>query len=524
MESRTLLPRSIPDSGFADPVSPCASHRSGRPWPQLITELLLAAVLVPVLATGASAQNTFVYVHDDDPSGNIICGLLVHPNGGLSPISGSPFSTGGLGAGDGLFGASELGIATTSGFLYAANAGSGDVSGFSINPVTGFLTPVPGSPFPATGFSEVGYSLAVSPNDRFLFCANSDTGSISAFSITAKGSLVPVPGSPFLSNTSVDGLKVSPNGKFLASALKNAGPNGSVGMWAIGSNGGLTSVTGSPFAGADPVLGGAVIASIDINSESNLLFASLAMFGAGPTIVNVFSIGSSGALSPIAGSPFVLGAAPVNSSCLSGDGRFLFLSSSGPSDDISGSVSVLSIGANGSLSESPGSPFANADSFQTGSLAIGAAGKVLFVANDNNSISVFNLAINGTLTMVTGSPFSTGAGGLGFESLAVFTGTFDICMRDNTTGDVFTFNSKTGAYQYTRCKDGFTISGIGTVTNVSGVLTLTVSESNLKIRASFNTGQLTGSATITLEIAQGVWQTDSIHDTTSDGTGCSCGQ
>jgi hypothetical protein len=126
--------------------------------------------------------------------------------------------------------------------------------------------------------------------------------------------------------------------------------------------------------------------------------------------------------------------------------------------------------------------------------------------------------------MVTGSPFSTGAGGLGFESLAVFTGTFDICMRDNTTGDVFTFNSKTGAYQYTRCKDGFTISGIGTVTNVSGVLTLTVSESNLKIRASFNTGQLTGSATITLEIAQGVWQTDSIHDTTSDGTGCSCGQ
>ena len=36
-------------------------------------------------------------------------------------------------------------------FIYAANAGTGNVSAYSVNPATGVLTPIPGAPFPAGG-------------------------------------------------------------------------------------------------------------------------------------------------------------------------------------------------------------------------------------------------------------------------------------------------------------------------------------------------------------------------------------
>ena len=51
-------------------------------------------------------------------------------------------------------------------FAYVANAGSGNVSGYTINPTTGALTPISGSPF-AVG-SGAG-PLAVDPNGKFAY-------------------------------------------------------------------------------------------------------------------------------------------------------------------------------------------------------------------------------------------------------------------------------------------------------------------------------------------------------------------
>ena len=50
-------------------------------------------------------------------------------------------------------------------FAYAVSANSGELSGFQINPVTGTLTPVPGSPY-ATG--RLGATaVAVDPQSRY---------------------------------------------------------------------------------------------------------------------------------------------------------------------------------------------------------------------------------------------------------------------------------------------------------------------------------------------------------------------
>ena len=83
---------------------------------------------------------------------------------------------------------------------------------------------------------------------------------------------------------------------------------------------------------------------------------------------------------------------------------------------------------------------------------------------------------------------------------------FDTCLKDNSTGNLLQWNSTTGAYTFTRCSDGFTLSGVGAIALVNGYRVISDLKNNRRINAGFNTGQLTGTATIYLQVAQGVWQ------------------
>src|SRR5262244_1084745 len=99
--------------------------------------------------------------------------------------------------------------------------------------------------------------------------------------------------------------------------------------------------------------------------------------------------------------------------------------------------------------------------------------------------------------------------------------TFDTCLKDNSTGNLLQWNSTTGEYQFTRCSDSFTLTGIGVTKLVNGIKTLTDFKSDRRISAGFNTGQLTGNATIYLMVTQGVWQTFQIVDTNPAAV-CAC--
>jgi len=77
-------------------------------------------------------------------------------------------------------------------FLYTANQGSNDVSGFSIQS-SGALTPLSGLPV-AAGTSPSAVTTDSAGN--FLFVANRDSNTISVFSIDSSGALKQV-GTPF---------------------------------------------------------------------------------------------------------------------------------------------------------------------------------------------------------------------------------------------------------------------------------------------------------------------------------------
>ena len=374
----------------------------------MTTRLFLVGVLCAACLLG---QGTFVY-SNNDPSGapNSVSAFSVGANGALSPVAGSPFATGGTGVGGGLFASNRITTAIVKDFLYVANAGSNNVSAFSVNPATGVLTMVVGSPFATGGIADgAGMALATTPDDNFLIAANGVSLNITVYSIAANGTLSPVAGSPFSAGSggTLDGIKVTPDGKFLAVARPVVN---SVSMFSISALGGLTPVPGSPF-----LAGGTGSATgIDCNCSSNHLFIGEANFGS--TIVSVQNIALSGALSPVSGSPFIGPGSNSNVVVLNPDDSKLFVS-----NQVTNTVTAFSVAAAGALTLVPGSPFPAPGSLAPSGMATNRAGTFLYTADVNNEINGFSIASNGALTSVPGSPFSNGfPGGFGLLSLAVF--------------------------------------------------------------------------------------------------------
>jgi 6-phosphogluconolactonase len=145
-------------------------------------------------------------------------------------------------------------------FLYVNLPGSessNDIAGFLRNPTTGELTQMPGSPFVSeSAANPVASSLAMHPSGKFLYVENYNGGAVSAFAVDpSSGFLSPVAGSPFppqFSNrntsppTIVEGnaMAVDPSGKY----LYLAGNDVEIVIYSINqTTGALKAVSGSPF-------------------------------------------------------------------------------------------------------------------------------------------------------------------------------------------------------------------------------------------------------------------------------------
>lgn len=344
----------------------------------------------------------YVYINNNQLGTNTVMAFSVDANGALTPIGGSPFPTGGGGLQSGLLAANRMTIGTVTKFLFVANEQTNNISVFSIDLATGALTVVPGSPFPYGGTLSSDISLGVTPDNRFLFASSPGSNNITVFSIAPNGTLIPISGSPFAAGGVPLGIKVSPDGRFLAVALIL---EDAVGIFAIAPNGALTAVPGSPFPAA--ALG--AVAGVDINCASSLLFGQEgSLLG---TNIDVFSIGSNGALTPIPGSPFNNEGIGISSSAvvLSPSDEHLFVSNPGGRTGIT----VFNVAADGTLSLVPGSPFADDAFGPPATMATNEAGTLLYVYEDIGAVSVFRIAADGKLTPVPGSPFFTGLAAVG---------------------------------------------------------------------------------------------------------------
>ncbi len=357
------------------------------------------------------AQGGYIYTNNNvffklGPSS--VSGFSVNKDGSLTELAGSPFPTGGLSVGGGFY---STRIVFAGNFLYASNSITDDVSGFWIDPDTGTLSSIPGSPFPTGGHGASGFSLATTPDAQFLYAAQSTSGTIRIFRIEAEdgrltsiGDLVPTGG------PGANGLKVSPDGRWLALALTFVSPHGTIAMFSIDAETGwLTPVEGSPFPVREPGGPGGSAAGVDISCASDTLF--VAEGTEGTTIVDVFRIDpDTGALSAVAGSPFMPGVG-VNSNVavLSPDDALLFVSNQGFGDPMTdNTITVFTVASDGRLALVPGSPFSAGGGHGPGGLATDPTGAFMYVAKlDPGAVAVLAVDSSGELTEVDGSPFPT---------------------------------------------------------------------------------------------------------------------
>ncbi len=292
-------------------------------------------------------------------------------------------------------------------FLYVANwdPSSNSISGFSVDPTTGLLTPLPGFPVPANGLPR---HFAVHPNNKFLYLSNEQAAAIYAYSIDpATGGLTAIPGSPFPAGPGSAWVILDPSGRF---AYINSYLSNSVyGYTVDSSTGALTPIPGSPFP-AQGVSGRDEPGDLATDPAGKFLFTP----NYRSSTLTVYSINQvTGALQFVPGSPFPTPNSPgLGSGTTDPTGRFFYLT-----DLYLNEVDAWTINASGSLTSIPGSPFSTGPytSLAQGYpyyVVIDRNGRFAYVTNEiGGTIAIYQIdPTSGALTPISGSPFSTGAG------------------------------------------------------------------------------------------------------------------
>jgi 6-phosphogluconolactonase len=475
--------------------------------------ILLGVFFFVSLTARLYAQGNFIYVNNGGEfNTHSVSGYAVAANGALSEIAGSPFLTGGSGIGIGIT-KDNMVIAAVGNFLYVPNGNSATITVFSINPQTGSLTPVPGSPF-SLGIQLALITLAVTSDNHFLYAAQAGHGDIAAFSIAANGALTPVPGSPF--RTSDTRIAVSPDGKFLFAVL--LGTN-LVDVYRIGADGALTPVPGSRVRLGDEDSGEPY--ALEVNCASDRLFVGEQTFGA--TRIHVLNIAADGTLTPVPGSVFQFtGGSDSKEIALRPGEQHLFVSNIN-----NARITALNVAASGSLSAVPGSPFfvgsAADEDLRPVDLTTDQAGSFLYVPNANGTTGVFNIAADGVLSQIAGSPFPArhgyGASVVAYPPKHCGGPSFDTCLQDDSNANLLQINSTTGEYQFSNCA-GVTVTGTGSIRRKGGRVTLHHNISDRRLLAKLETNAHRATASVQL-LTSGTTFTISDRNTADNSCACS---
>jgi 6-phosphogluconolactonase (cycloisomerase 2 family) len=290
------------------------------------------------VALAVNGSNTFAYVADFNGNGmtGYVSGYSINSeSGALSLLSGSPFPVGSR--------PRSVAVDPSGRFAYVANPFTDNISEFSVNPATGNLAALSGSPL-STGTGTMPYSVAVDPSGRFLCVVKQGTNQLESFSIDpVAGTLTAI--TTFSTGTMPELVKVDPSARFAYVPSHD----GHVSAYAISATGSLTQVTGSPF------LAGAGTVSVALDPSGRYLYAANNGNGALDSFtVSAYTVDpNTGALIDIAGSPYAAGFEP-QSVTVDPSGNFVYVANFGDND-----LSAYTIDqASGALIPNLAGPFA----------------------------------------------------------------------------------------------------------------------------------------------------------------------
>ena len=263
----------------------------------------IAAAFAMVAAVGASASPSaahqakvvgHVYVNDNTAGVNTVAGFDRHPNGSLTPIPGSPFSTGGAGPGHGIASQGSLQLSPDRRFLLAVDAGSNQVSVLRIAH--------DGSLKVADAVSSNGSDpVSIAVAHSFVYVANADaaTPNYTGFTLSHWGRLHAIPGSTVAlpAGSQPGDVLFNRDGKKLVGTRV---ATSEIDSFTVGQNGLLTAAPGSPFAHQTGAYG--QFGSEFSPTKPNQLFVSnahTAANGPAPGSVSAYNDAADGTLTAI---------------------------------------------------------------------------------------------------------------------------------------------------------------------------------------------------------------------------------
>jgi len=378
------------------------------------TKLLLVFLLSVSLDGLLEAQDgSFLYVRG--PTGSV-AGFSIDASGALVPIPGSPFPT----TSNNVPNSTPRSLAADphGRFLFAAMDGfilnvPPRIASFAIDPSTGALTPVPGSPFAIEGLTN--NSLTASPTGKFVYVlrcgcstfAGSDTITVYAVD-TATGVLAPVPGSVVAAGKQSAPIVMDPGNKFAYVASYGEGnfDRESAGDGKI--PGAIRTYTVNPTTGVLTLIPGSLVVMGDWSDYLTIDRTGRFIYMAKGAGVGVWSINpTTGLLTEIPGSPFPADSRTTEARRVALDptGKFAYLSDGAhiwayAIDPGTGALTTIS-------SSQPSAPF--------NKLIADSTGQFLYRQGFNNG-EFFAYAINagtGELSLLPRSPFpGVGASGV----------------------------------------------------------------------------------------------------------------
>lgn len=383
---------------------------------------LSAGVLTPKFTAEGRTIPFFVSIYSGTASPVIGPSNVFAANSGSGNVSGfvANSTTGVLGTAitaTGQTGNTLLGADITGNFLYSSSPTGPSIGGFSVTRSTAALAPV--NSFALTTAADVPASIVTEPTSRSLLVADKTSSLVETFSAG---------NNPVSSGTttfaSVNDIVVDPQGVYVL-ALGSS----SITVAQISGFTGTLNCVQQPFP-APPVL---PPCPTGFSQAGNWIAA--AVDPSGHWIVALDAVGKT--LQPIAftpvqnsftapdgtlaaqGLPLGTGLAAPTAVTFDPQGRFVFVS-----DATAGKIAVFSFnGSTGALA-ALGTPI-TVDATGTGKVSVDASGTYLYAAVKGNGGSVasavasYKINSNGTLTAVAGSPFATGASTSGTADVVV---------------------------------------------------------------------------------------------------------
>ncbi len=292
-------------------------------------------------------------------------------------------------------------------FAYVANFGDNPGSGgtqgttvsqYLIDATTGALTP---NGTATTGLNP--YSIAIDPTGQYAYVTNQGAGTVSQFTINANGTLSAL-GTPVATGSKPYQVTIDPTGKYVYVAnLADAGTVGGVSQYTISGTGELVPMSPALVSTttAGNGLGGAI--GVAVNPAGTYAYVTNLF----DKTITRFSIGGTGALTPVVEAAQITGTTPYPMS-ISPDGQHAFWSNKSDYD-----IQPCTFAVSGQLACNGGDRLGAIDN-EPQYMAVDPFGRYVYAVSYNaggpSSVTQFAIGAGAGVTRLSPTSAATGNG------------------------------------------------------------------------------------------------------------------